>query len=274
MATAKTFRPRILVSGPDRGGLLAWLFTRVAVYRAGGSPVRVTPSRAPDIPAFDGLIIGGGADIAPDLYGQSVRLPQPRRQQSPGRWLLALLLYPLLFLLRRLFSAKHYSGLDNGRDILEYRLLQCAIESGKPVLGICRGAQLINVFHDGDLHQDMSGFYTESPQAWSFLPVKVIEISPGSQLRELLGSDDCKVNALHKQCIDKPGAGIRISARERNGVAQAIEATDHDFVIGVQWHPEYLPHHARQQRLFHGLVERAQAGNDKRTDIYREVPLP
>ena len=250
-------KPIVAVTGPDRGGALAWCASWLAVRRAGGRPLRVRPGNANADVAFDALILGGGADIDPGLYGKA-ELP-PADPAAPPLWrrLIGWLLYPLFFLLRLLFSTKHYGGLDRERDTLEAALLQSAWDRGLPVLGICRGAQLINVWRRGDLHQNISAFYVETPQQWSILPVKKIEITRGSHLRSVLGVESCTVNALHRQSIDQLGEGLCVAACEPNGVVQAIEAESADYVIGVQWHPEYLPHLPRQQRLFQKLVERA-----------------
>lgn len=257
MGILKHAKPRIVVTGPDQGGLLSWLFIRHAIRRAGGRPVHVTPRHADRDGYFDGLVIGGGADVDPGLYGGRADMPRPQRDRSLFSWLLALILYPLIFFMRRLFSTKHYLGLDKARDELEYRLLEKAITENKPVLGICRGAQLINVYRQGNLHQDISSFYTESPKVWSVLPLKTIHIESDSCLRQIFDTDQCQVNALHNQSIDRLGEGLVISAHESNGIVQAIEDAGHSNLLGVQWHPEYLPHHRRQQRLFEYLIERA-----------------
>lgn len=262
MAISRHSKPRIIVTGPERGGVFAWLCTWLAVRRAGGKPVRVTPATSRKPVSFDGLIIGGGADVDPGLYGEQPSVPRPERERPLLRWLLALIIYPLLFLARRLFSTKHYRGLDKERDALEYRLLASAIRDGKPVLGICRGAQLLNVYLSGDLHQDISSFYTESPQVWSILPRKTIRIVTNSHLNQVLKTTTCRVNALHNQSINRLGRDLIISACETNGVVQAIEASAADYLIGVQWHPEYLPHIARQQYLFRGLVAAAQQSGE------------
>lgn len=272
MAMFGSSRPCIAVTGPDRGGLFAWLFTRHAIKRSGGRAVRVTPARRYETLQFDGLVIGGGADVDPDLYGQQVHLPRPERERSLLGWLTALVLYPLLFLVRRLFSTKHYLGLDKARDELEYRMLREALKQQKPVLGICRGAQLINVYLEGNLHQDISSFYVESPQSWSLLPRKTIRIQAGTRLHKMLQTETCRVNALHSQSINHIGNGLKISAIEGNGVIQAIEGTSNDFLIGVQWHPEYLPHHARQCRLFSSLVLNAAKRGKDDTDKTEVTP--
>lgn len=255
-------RPRIVVSGPNRGGLFAWLFTQYAIRRAGGRPIRMTPEHTGKSIAFDGLVIGGGADIDPDLYGQIPGFPKPERQRSLLQWLLAIVFYPLLYSIRLLFSTKQYKRLDKARDELEYQLLRQALEHDKPVLGICRGAQLINVYLGGDLNQDISGFYTETPYTWSLLPRKTIFIETNTLLRRILQTDYCQVNALHNQSIHRLGEQIAVSAYEHIGVVQAIESTAHSYLLGVQWHPEYLPHHIRQRRLFDSLVNHAARQTD------------
>lgn len=255
---SKQARPRIAITGPDHGGTLAWLFSWLAIWRAGGKAIRVTPSREKNPPAFDGLILGGGADITPERYGHPLlEIPQADKTQSWFKRLCSLIFYPLFVLLRRLFSVKHYQGLDESRDQLETTLLQQALEQHQPVLGICRGMQLINVYFGGTLHQDISTFYSESPQIWSVLPRKSIVIKDDSRLADIMQTDRVQVNALHRQSIDHLGEGLLISAVEPNQVVQAIESSDFKFVLGVQWHPEYLPHQRRQLRIFKQLIREA-----------------
>lgn len=256
-------RPRIGVTGPDHGGLAAWWFTRLAVWRAGGSAVRITPRRPCHVQELDGLIIGGGADVAPDLYGaEPLRPPEKMAEEmtrgETGRLRrgLALLAFPLMLLIRRILTTRN-PGLNTDRDELEQSLLLASLERDLPILGICRGAQLINVTLGGTLHQHLTGFYQESPNIRSLLPRKTIHVEPDSLLARILRCAKCGVNALHDQAVDQLGQTVRVTAREPNNVIQAVEATNKTFVLGVQWHPEYLPHHRRQQRLFRALVETA-----------------
>ena len=129
-----------------------------------------------------------------------------------------------------------------------------------PVLGICRGAQLINVYFKGTLYEDINTFYYEEPNRYSIFPVKKIYIKPGSKLAEILGVRELRVNALHHQAVKKAGEDIEIVAQEANKVVQGIESAAKKFVVGVQWHPEYLVQKKRQRRIFKALVEAADCG--------------
>lgn len=257
-------RPAIGVTGPDRGGLAAWWFTRWAVRRAGGRAVRIRPGRPRELQGLEGLIIGGGADVSPDLYGQARRLAMGElsdRGAAGWRRLLGILLFPLVFAIRRVLTTKH-GGLSRDRDALEGRLIRNALDAGLPVLGICRGMQLINVAAGGSLHQSLEGFYEEYPAIRSVLPRKQVLLAAESRLHRILGCDSCRVNALHRQAIDRLGTGMTVVAREENGVIQAIEGTGPGFswLIGVQWHPEYLPQRREQRALFAALVDAAAGG--------------
>lgn len=256
-------RPVIGVTGPDRGGLAAWWFTALAVRRAGGRALRIRPRKPIGIDRLDGLIIGGGADVSPRLYGQR---PHQRagqmtdRSVSGWRRILGFVLLPLVFVLRRLLTTKH-GGPSPNRDRLEKTLIEQARQRRLPILGICRGMQLINVTLGGSLHQHIHGFYEEYPAIRSVLPRKCIDVQPSSHLAELLGPDRTWVNALHSQAIDCLAEGLIVSAREANGIIQAIEHPDAPWLLGVQWHPEYLPQRRRQQALFRELVRQA-IGNE------------
>lgn len=258
-------KPLIGVTGPVQGGGVAWFFARLAVWLAGGRALRITPLRPVDAEELDGLIVGGGADVDPTLYGevrQESLVPEmPKEQKSVKSviiFLFSLIFYPILYLIRKVLSRKQAVGLDKERDVLERRLIDCAVQKGKPVLGICRGAQLLNVYFGGSLYQDLKEFYIEIPQVQTILPKKRIRIAGDSKLAGILKTTSCKVNALHKQAIKKNGEGVRVAAREQSGVVQAIEHGKLPFVIGVQWHPEFLPHIRRQRSLFQTLVAAAR----------------
>jgi putative glutamine amidotransferase len=209
-----------------------------------------------EIAEIDGLIIGGGADVSPALYGQSRRLPMGELADQGARgWRRAIgyVLFPLLWLLRRVLT-KPSGGLDPERDAMEQRLIADALAAGMPLLGICRGMQLINVALAGSLHQSLDGFYDEVPEIRSVLPRKRVALVEGSRLQRILGCAECRVNALHRQAIDRLGDGLAPAAREPNDVLQAFEGGGDPWLIGVQWHPEYLPQRPEQRALFAALV--------------------
>jgi putative glutamine amidotransferase len=255
-------RVRVGVTGPDRGGAVAWELTRIALRRAGAEAIRITPGHPATIADVDALVIGGGADIDPEIYGE---VPETivhafeeskesvDRHRTPA---LSLVLAPGIFVMRKIFERHTAVGHDTDRDALEMMLIDDAIKRDRPVLGICRGAQLLNVCLGGSLHQDVAGFYVEKPQIRSVLPKKVVNIAEGSHLARVIGAAPCAVNALHHQAIDDEDLGrdIAVVAREGNGIVQAIEVRSARYAIGVQWHPEYIPQHRRQQALFEALV--------------------
>ncbi len=261
----QSLKPIIGVTGPNRQGTPAWLFTRYAIWRAGGIAKRITPSQPLSIEELDGLIIGGGADVNPSLYGEEgaefvskLTGELKKTEQSFASYVAGLVLYPLVYILRKLFSRGSVALIDKNRDVLEYNLIGQALEKQIPILGICRGAQLLNVYFGGSLHQELSGFYAETPEIRSIFPKKRIDIEPDSQLARILKTTSCKVNALNRQAIKDLGSDLIVTARESTAVIQAIEHKFHPFVVGVQWHPEYLPQHRRQQLIFQSLLRAAK----------------
>jgi putative glutamine amidotransferase len=259
-------RPIIGVTGPDCGGGAAWWFTRIAVMLAGGIAVRITPRWRRRIECLDGLIVGGGADVDPSLYGQELLRIFPTSKAPSVTWAqfaLDWLLTPLTWLARKIAGrvgkpAQRSASQDQARDSLEMSLIDQAVARGMPILGICRGMQLINVYFGGTLHQSLAGLYVEDPEIRTIRSRKRVTITPGTRLAKLLGTDQLRVNALHSQAVDRLGSGLLVSARDRNGIAQAIEHQTLPLIEGIQWHPEYLPHRPRQRAIFRALVERAR----------------
>ncbi|MEE3111721.1 MAG: type 1 glutamine amidotransferase [Pseudomonadota bacterium] len=222
-------RPLIGITTSDYKSQLAWCFDWFAVWRHGGKPLRLSPSR-PLPEHLDGLIIGGGDDIQAHLYGGEVQLDV---------------------------------RLDPARDELELSLLNRFIPQNTPVLGICRGAQLINVHLGGTLDPDIYTTHEGLKRRRTVLPRKTVDIVGGSQLYQLLGVTWCRVNSLHHQAVNQAGKGIKIVARDRDGLVQGIESEAHDFLIGVQWHPEWLIFNRPQQRLISALVAAAKQGRER-----------
>lgn len=204
---------------------LAWWFTRWSIARAGGQALRLNASN-PILPrGLDGIVIGGGTDLDPALY----------------------------------------SGMDDGkaprdarRDAFEKRTIETALDKGLPLLGICRGAQLLNVVLGGNLHQDVRPMRRETSNRRTPLPRKTAMVEHGSRLHAMLEATRLKVNSLHHQAVDRLGDGLRAVARDLDNLVQGIERAGEGFVIGVQWHPEYLFYQQRQRAVFAHLVAAAR----------------
>ncbi len=265
----KQYKPKIGITGPDKGGFAAWLFTAWSVRLVGGNPVRIRPAKPQSIEDLDGLIIGGGADVDPNTYTQKdfiqKYLDQTLKDSRKSFWekissFFGQLAYPFISLIRKLLSVstQNIHQIDKERDHLELQLIHEASEKSLPMLGICRGAQLLNVYFKGSLHQDINVFYLEEPNPRSIFPVKEVWIKPDSKLAEALQVEHLQVNALHHQAVKETGQSLEVVAQEKNQVVQGIESTQQNFVLGVQWHPEFLIHLAKQRLIFKTLVEQAK----------------
>jgi putative glutamine amidotransferase len=250
-------RPLIGVTGPNRGGWPAWIFARWALARVGARALRITPGRSFDAARLDGLVIGGGADVTEPLTNPLTKPPSSSRVRWPRR-IFDLLLAPLVLLVRLIWATKHH-GADPARDALELHLLDYAREHGLPVLGICRGSQLMNLAEGGTLTRDVQSLYDERPALYTVLPRREVAVEPDSRLHAIVQRTELLVNSLHFHAVRDPGRDMRIVAREPSGVPQAIEHTGRGFWLGVQWHPEYLPQQESHQRIFAALAEHARA---------------
>lgn len=202
-----------------------------SVTDAGGAAVLLPPQSSPDAAAdsvldgLDGLILTGGLDVEPALYGADRHpLTDPARPD---------------------------------RDAWELALFQRAEARRLPVLAICRGLQLINVARGGTLHQHLpDALGTERYRmGGGVFATNTVEIASGSALAELLGPGSLDVHSYHHQGIDRLGAGL-VATASSDGLVQGIESDDDHYVIGVQWHPE---ENADDKRLFSGLVAAASA---------------
>jgi putative glutamine amidotransferase len=254
-------RPIIGVTGPDRGGTAAWWFTCMAIWRSGGIPRRLTPSRASADLDVDAVIVGGGADARaedrwPDGAPLDARPPAAPPEQRSWRRLAGLALAPAVYALRR-GTSRPPDDADTARDELERALLDRAATLDLPVLGICRGLRLLNTFAGGPLSRDPAGDYDEDPQPWAVLPERPLDVEPGSRLATALRTTACRVNGIDGATVDALGHGLRVAARERTGEPRALEDEHRRFWIGVQWHPEYAPQLTEQRHLFDALVAAA-----------------
>ena len=218
--------PLIGVTTSRRGGWRSYLMHRLALTRVGARSIRLMAGQPLPAEPLQGLVIGGGDDIGAEIYGGHV-LPDVR--------------------------------IDPERDTLELKLLEAALPAGMPVLGICRGSQMINVSLGGTLHTDIYEVFEHAPRMRTVLPKKTVSIVAGSRLDRTLRCNPCRVNALHHQSVDRLGRGLRAVAKDEAGIVQGIEGEGDTFLIGVQWHPELLVWKRPQQRLFAALVEAARA---------------
>jgi putative glutamine amidotransferase len=215
-------RPCIGVTSSLGGGRYMWWFYWLALKLMGAQPLRLVASRPQvDIDRLDGLVIGGGDDIGADLYDGEARLDV---------------------------------RIDPARDALELDLLSRARPLGMPVLGVCRGAQMLNISQGGSLHQDIYFVNPKMPKMWTPMPRKSVEFAEGTRLAALLGRRKLRVNSLHHQAVSRLGDGLVVAGRDEFGLVQAIEDPSAPFRIGVQWHPEFLIYQAGHRTLFRALV--------------------
>lgn len=227
-------KPVIGVTTSARSGWRIFPLVALNLWLAGGRARRWGTGRRADLGSVDGLIIGGGDDIGPELYGGKL-----------------------------VTTAR----LDPARDALERRLVEQAQERNLPVLGICRGAQMLNVALGGTLHGDAYAHYADSPKHTTILPRKEVHVQPDTLLADIAGDAPMRVNALHSQAVDVLGDGLRVAARDTGGMVQAIERSLDPFALGVQWHPEHLFYAHRQRRLFRVLVDAARSRAMARNQI-------
>ncbi len=195
--------------------------------------MHLRPGDAIDTEPLDGVVITGGHDVEPTLYKAEAEV------------------------------RGHY---DPERDAFESAVIQRALDDGTPLLGICRGAQLLNVRLGGTLFQDLRKRRHKTSKRRTLLPLKTLCVESGSRLEAILGDADIRINSLHNQSIDRLGEGLTVSGRDLDDIVQAVEQREHRFLFGVQWHPEFLLYAARQRRLFHELVDASRAYRSARDD--------
>lgn len=219
-------RPIIGVTTSKNRGWLLWFFAWLSLRLQGARAVRLTaPFIRKEFDRLDGLLIGGGDDISATLYG-GIPAPDVR--------------------------------VDAQRDTLEQSALTQLWHSTIPIMGICRGAQMLNIYLGGRLHPDIYEVYQSAPKMRTPLPRKRVDVREDSRLAEILGAPCVIVNSLHHQAVEKLGDGISVSAIDEHGIIQAIEHDGDAFRVGVQWHPELLPYRAPHRRLFRAFVDAAR----------------
>ena len=196
-----------------------------ALDAAGAIPVVLAPVDLRAVPELvarlDGICLAGGPDLDPTLYGAVARHPELGAT-----------------------NAEH--------DAFELAVARAADVAGLPMLGICRGAQALNVARGGTLHQHVDGHrQVESAAA----PTQRVAVAPDSLLAAVTGAGDTlAINSFHHQAVDILGAGLRVVARAADGTVEAIEDPARPFVLGVQWHAETLTERPEHGALFAALV--------------------
>ena len=212
-----------------------------AIRAAGGFPVLLTPTPALDeihraLGYLDGVLFTGGKDVDPMHYGETVLntkvAPEPER------------------------------------DAFELPLARAAVEENRPLLAICRGMQVLNVALGGSLWQDIPEQLADALHHYQKAPrdetAHVIEVTRETLVGDLLANPNgaltapAQANSFHHQAVRDVAGGLVPVAHAPDGLIEAIELPDRDFVVGVQWHPEHLTSHTSHRRLFEGLVEAAR----------------
>jgi len=224
---------------PDRDSLDNLLQAIVqGVERAGGLPVLIPLELGPPTlralyERLDGVLLPGGGDVNPRLYGADV--------------------------------TEAVGGVDADRDRVEMDLARWVVADNKPVFGICRGSQVLNVALGGSLYVDTDDHADAERHAYyPDLPFDLrphdVSLAPDSRLAQIVGRPTLAVNSLHHQAIRKVAPALRVVARAPDGMVEAVEIEGHPFGLAVQWHPEALPDAPEMRALFEAFV-RACEGN-------------
>lgn len=206
----------------------AYLIVQAFVDRvaaAGCTPLLLPPMPGIEhsVARLDGLVLAGGGDLDPALYSAT---PHPKTGRISSR-----------------------------RDAAELAALDAALGAGLPILGICRGLHVLNVFLGGTLHQhipDITGHHGHLPGPALF-GSQPLRVEPASHLAKILDCDSAPVPCHHHQAVDRLGAGLVVSARSDDGTIEAVELPSHPFAVGVQWHAE----ESEDDRVFLAFTEAA-----------------
>ena len=236
-------RPVIGITKPVRKDYWAYSAVAAAVRVGGGEPLALTPSEWRERPLINGVVFGGGQDIFPMLYDE---------------------------------TPKQGYVYDRDRDALEISLARQARDDNIPALGICRGAQLMNIVRGGALHADVSAEYEDAAYPnglWGKMFFrKCIYFARGSLMQTTFNTEQTEVNSLHKQAIKRVGENLYATAKESNGVIQAIEDPDLAYFVGVQFHPELLIYRPDIRSFFRKFVE-ISASHDQ-IEVHRTYNHP
>lgn len=218
-----------------------------AILNAGGAPVLIpcTDNEEAALAVYrclDGLVLTGGGDVDPALYGEG---EDGTEMNSISPW----------------------------RDTTELKLTQQALADDLPVLGICRGHQVLNVAAGGTLYQDIPGNLPPSStdhrgSTYTLnrgLLTHSVRLEPSCKLAAILGTPELMVNSLHHQGVKLPGQGLRVVGASPDGMAEALESEQHRWVMSVQWHPEELwRKQPEAASLFKAFVDFVKAAKEEK----------
>jgi len=235
-------KPRIGITcargdaAPDRYTLHSGYVEAIAAHGGLAVLLPCLPEADPAeyLDAVDGLLLSGGGDLDPAHFGEEPRVWNGR--------------------------------IDPVADVFELELARRFLAAGRPVLGICRGMQVLNVAAGGDLYQDLredaGTTLQHDQQAPPWYGTHAVDVAEGSGLRAILQEGRVRVNSFHHQAVRRVAPGFLPAARAADGVIEAIERPGGAFTIGVQWHPERMhPACRASRRLFDAFV-RAYSGRD------------
>ncbi|MDR1518210.1 MAG: gamma-glutamyl-gamma-aminobutyrate hydrolase family protein [Dysgonamonadaceae bacterium] len=235
-------------------GISVWQYGRLgsavsgtyinAVIKAGGTPILIPMTENGAViknivRQIDGLILSGGEDVNPSFYGEE--------------------------------AIAELGDVDSVRDVYDLMLLKMAADKNIPILGICRGEQLINVAFGGSLYQDIPAQHPSEikhlQEESSKIGTHDVSVVPGSALGTIIGEGNFSVNSFHHQAVKQIAPGFRVSAWATDSIVEAIEALPERNILAVQWHPEGFVQDGDSVmlKLFRHLVQEA--------DIHKKQPL-
>lgn len=215
-------KPLVGVCLPDKGNFFAYIFIKLNLTLQGACSVGLRPSKkSVAFKKLDGLILSGGSDINPMLYGED--------------------------------EDAHNTPLDKERDAFELEMIDKAYKRKIPILGICRGAQLINIYFEGTLHPSMLELEKYKNHKNSIFPIKDAIIKKMSRLFSSVKKTNVSINSIHNQAINEVGDDLKVTACH-DKIIEAIEKEDYPFLLGVQWHPEYLIYLKEHRLIFEKFV--------------------